>query len=104
VTLKNADPCEVTFTASVEDTWLAVSPGSGTLGSGLTTDLTLTVSSGDSTGNLPIGVFLGVLDVSAVCPKTGKAPLGSPLAVAIQVAVAVPDAGVADAGAVDAGP
>ncbi len=103
VTINNTSACSLSYTAAVEDQWLSVSPATGTISPNGSTTVTVTISSGDSAGLLPLGSFLGTVVISATCSDTVATVAGSPAAVAIQVTIATGDAGRNDAGLLDAG-
>ncbi len=103
VLINNNAVCPLTFTTSVDDTWMSSAPVSGAVAPNEATPVTVTIASRDDAGVLPIGTFLGTLRIVASCPSTGAAVVGSPAAVAIAVIISRSDAGVTDGGSLDAG-
>lgn len=105
IIINNHGTCVLSFATGVEDAWLSATPASGTIAANGAAPVTLTVASHDNTGALAPGKYLGTLDITATCPATGQAVVGSPAAVAITVVVAPADAGtaMADGGMLDSG-
>ena len=96
LTLTNQGSCPATFTAAPEDTWLSVAPSTGTLAPTLALNLVVTIASRDASGSLPVGAFVGAVQISASCPT--QATTFAPALVQVIVSIVDPDAGVGDGG------
>ena len=108
VKVSNTGKCTYAFTATVEDSWLSVTPQTGTIPPSGSSEVTITVTTGTATTPLPRGTYLGTVVIAGTCTDTGLAPRGSPASIWVQLTIGSPDAGVdggavVDAGAVDGG-